>query len=150
MVVKPKDKPKHIPLLHQEITGKILDAYANVFALYRTRPGYSEKNFSEAMLIELGALGLSVATNTRVPRLYKDRVIGWNEIDLLVDDKVGVELKKAERLTAADEAQLMTYLRDRGLAVGLVLKFGGTTPEFKRVFEPRNAPPRARRGEDES
>ncbi len=133
-------RKKHIPLLHEKITGAILDAYAQVYALYRERQGYSEENFRGAMVIELRERGFEVETEVEVQRTYRGQVIGSSRVDLVVAHQVAVELKKCKQLRDSDASQLMTYLRDLQMAVGLVLKFGGTKPEFRRVFEPRFAP----------
>jgi len=54
---------------------------------------------------------------------------------------VVIEVKKTKKLLVDHNGQTLTYLRDSGLAVGLLLNFGGEQPEFKRIFEPGNIQP---------
>ena len=66
---------------------------------------------------------------------YDDEVIGEYYADILVDNKIIVELKAARNLSGENEAQLLNYLKATGIEVGLLLNFGAK-PELKRkVFD---------------
>jgi GxxExxY protein len=93
--------------------------------------GFLEKVYLNAMVIELGRMGLKVETQVKIVVYYDGFVVGEFYADLVVEDKVIVELKAIKQLTNADEAQLLNYLRATPYEVGLVLNFG-PKPEFRR------------------
>ena len=77
---------------------------------------------------------------------FKGYVIGDYFADLLVEDKVIVELKVAEKYNPKDEAQLINELKATGISVGLLINFGKQKVEFKRfayseksAFDPRQS-----------
>jgi GxxExxY protein len=101
--------------LHSELTGKVLAAY---FAVYRElglrRTAYTEGELVQALAVELRRRGLSVRTEVPVVRRYRERRIGEGAVDLVVEEKVAVEVKRVRRLTEEHRAQLEAYLRDGG------------------------------------
>jgi GxxExxY protein len=127
-------------LLYEEITGKIIGAYYKVHNMLITRAGYSQENYIKALVIELRQRGLKIREQHFVHRNYQGRSIGGDFIDLLVNDKVVVEIKKCSRITKAHKAKCKTYLLDSGMAVGLILRFGGEKPEFHRIYVHENDP----------
>ena len=123
-------------LLHEEITGKIIKAF---YTVYNTLGyGFLEKVYENALLIELSKLGLSAKTQFPITVYYDGKVIGNYFADMFVADAVIVELKAAESLNPAHEAQLVNYLKATNAEVGLLLNFG-KKPSYKRkVFSQRN------------
>jgi GxxExxY protein len=75
--------------------------------------------------------GLGVKAQVPVNVIYKDKCVGHYFCDLLVEDKVIVELKATRQLMLEHEAQLLNYLKATKLEVGLLLNFG-VKPEIKR------------------
>lgn len=116
-------------LLHEEITDKILAAFYNVYN--ELGYGFLEKIYENAIVIELTSMGLEVQTQVPVTVRYRGQVVGEHQLDLLVDGKIVIELKAAESIASAHEAQLINYLRATGLKLGLLLNFG-KKPEFRR------------------
>jgi GxxExxY protein len=86
-------------------------------------PGLLESTYESALCIELGDAGLSFKRQVILPVTYKGREIGEYRLDLLVEDTVIVEIKSVERLDPVFDAQLLTYLRVTGKAVGLLINF---------------------------
>ena len=86
------------------------------------------------MQVELIARGLRPETEKEIKVTYKGVVVGEYEADLLVDDKVIVELKVAKEYQTADEAQLLNELKATGIKIGLLINFGRTKVEFKRFI----------------
>jgi len=133
--------------LHSELTGKILAAY---FAVYRElglrRAAYPEGELVQALAVELRRRGLGVRVEVPVARRYRERRIGEGAVDLVVEEKVAVEVKRVRRLTEEHRAQLEAYLLDGGWAVGLLVNFGGEKPQWRRVYVAANDPT-ARRGD---
>ena len=125
--------------LYQSLTSDIIAAYYTVFHTIKQREAYSEANFSEALRLELQQRSHTIRAQVTITRTYQGRRIGRDRVDLLVDDKVALEIKKTRLLKDEHAAQLRAYLVDGGWAVGLLLNFGGAQPELRRL-ENRAAP----------
>ena len=119
--------------LYKALTADIIGAYYAVFYALKQRAAYSEANFCEALTIELQRRGHAVRAQVTVARAYRRQVIGRNRVDLLVDDKVALEIKKTRELREEHAAQLRAYLVDGRWAVGLLFNFGGSQPDFRRL-----------------
>lgn len=89
-----------------------------------------------ALLIELKGMGLKAESQFPITVHYKDNVVGEYIADILVEEKVILELKTVERIEKIHEAQLLNYLRATGIKVGLLVNFRHPKAEIKRmVFE---------------
>lgn len=95
--------------------------------------GFLEKVYQRAMQVELKLRGRSAELEHRIPVHYKGVNVGDYAADLLVEKRVMVELKVAPEYQAADEAQLLNELKATGMKVGLLINFGKTKVEFKRM-----------------
>jgi len=96
-------------------------------------PGFLEKVYENALLIELKNRGLRTERQVPISVSYKDNVVGEYLADLLVEDKVIVELKTVENLDKNHEAQLLNYLKATGLHVGLLVNFKRKKADIKRM-----------------
>ena len=88
-------------------------------------PGLLETVYEVVLAHELNSRGLPVERQVPIPIVYKG--LAFDEAfraDLLVADKVIVELKSVEQLTKAHRKQIQTYLRLTGLKLGYILNFG--------------------------
>jgi GxxExxY protein len=86
-----------------------------------------------ALLIELRSRGLKADSQVPIKVYYKDEVVGEYTADILVEEKVIVELKTVERLENIHEAQLLNYLRATGIQIGILVNFKHTKAEIKRM-----------------
>jgi GxxExxY protein len=86
-------------------------------------PGLLEPMYESAICIEFEEVSLKYARQVRLPAYYKGCLLGEYRVDLIVDDRVLVEVKSVERMNPVFEAQLLTYLRLTGKRVGLLLNF---------------------------
>jgi GxxExxY protein len=119
-----------LELQHEDITDKIFQAFFKV--VYADLGyGFLEKVYENAMVIALRSMGLNVKNQERITVYFQGQVVGEYFADLLVEDKVIVELKAASRLLIEHEAQLLNYLRATPYEVGLILNFG-PKPDFRR------------------
>ena len=118
-------------LLHKSITDSILKVYYEVYN--ELGAGFLEKVYQNAMYFELIAKGHKVEAQKQIKVYFKKQLIGDYFADLLVEDKVIVELKACEILMNAHVAQTMNYLKATEIEVGLLLNFG-EEPEFKRFI----------------
>lgn len=86
-------------------------------------PGLLESTYESALCVEFESAGVSFKRQVPYPVLYKGHSLGEYRVDLIVEDKVIVELKSVERLDPVFEAQVLTYLKVTGKKVGLLFNF---------------------------
>jgi GxxExxY protein len=119
---------------HSDITGQIIRAF---YKVYNTLGyGFLERVYGNSLAIELRQQGLSVIQQAPIKVYYNGQLVGEYYADLLVEDRVIVELKTVEALADEHYAQLLNYLKATKIQVGLLLNFGPTEPEVRRrIFE---------------
>ena len=116
-------------MIHSELTGLIIKAFYKVNNMLGF--GFLEKVYENAMRIELNKAGLKVEQQKNIKVYYADEIIGDYYADLLVNNKIIIELKASESLCHDHELQLINYLKATKIEVGLLLNFGKRA-EFKR------------------
>ena len=102
--------------------------------------GFLEKVYENALILELQKRGLTAEQQLPIKVYYEGQVVGEYFADLLVNSLVILELKAAEQIIKAHEAQLVNYLKATDLEVGLILNFGPKA-EFKRKIFSNNRKP---------
>ena len=116
---------------HKEITEGIIGA---AFEVYNELGyGFLERVYQRALQVELIQRGRNAEIEKRIQVQYKGAVVGDYDADLIVDNRVAVEIKVSPQYDKRDEAQLLNELKARGLKVGVLLNFGRTKVEFKRL-----------------
>ena len=109
-------------MTENEISGKIIGAAIEVHK--HLGPGLLESAYQECLYYELKNAGLQVKKEIPMPIVYKKIELDHGyRIDLLVENKVVVELKTVESLTDVHEAQVLTYLRLGNYKLGLLINF---------------------------
>src|SRR5438046_564314 len=109
-------------ILEEELTGNIIAAAVDVHRHFG--PGLLESAYRRFLCHELALRGLQVQWEIPIPVTYKGVSLDCGfRIDVLVNDKVILELKSVERLLKIHEAQLITYLKLTGKRVGLLINF---------------------------
>jgi len=116
-------------LLHKNITDEIIRCFYEVYNILGY--GFLEKVYESSLYNELLGCGLSCERQKKIEVNYKDKLVGEYYADILVEDKIILELKAAETLCEEHEFQLINYLKATNLEVGLLLNFG-KKPEIKR------------------
>jgi GxxExxY protein len=96
-------------------------------------PGFLEKVYENALLIELKRKRLKAESQAPIKVSYKGNAVGEYVVDILVEGKVIVELKTVEKFEKAHEAQLLNYLKATGIHVGLLVNFKHPKAEVKRM-----------------
>jgi GxxExxY protein len=118
---------------HKALTERIINIFFEVYN--RLGYGFLEKVYENAMMIEFEKAGIQAVAQSPIRVLYDEKVVGEYYTDILVDDKVIVEIKAARVLAPENEAQLLNYLKASNIEVGLLLNFG-PRPQIKRkVFD---------------
>ena len=118
-------------LLHRDITEKVIGAAFEVHD--QLGYGFLERVYERSMQVELIRRGSAAEIEKRVQVRYKEVVVGDYDSDLMVDGCVLVELKVNPQYDRRDEAQLLNVLKATGLKVGLLVNFGRTKVEYKRL-----------------
>jgi GxxExxY protein len=112
----------NMELLYKELTGKIVDCAITVHR--SLGPGLLESAYEECLQYELSTCGLLTLKQVPMPLVYKEKKldIGYR-IDLMVEEKVIVEVKSVDTLIPVHMAQIMTYLKLSGCRIGLLINF---------------------------
>lgn len=94
---------------------------------------YEEKIYQRALYLELQRSGLKFEREKEIVITYGKIIIGKKKLDFIVDNKIIVELKKVDKIDDVHVAQVVSYLKTLNLEIGLVLNFGQSKLEIKRV-----------------
>jgi len=116
-------------LLHHETTDKILKAFYHVYNTLGY--GFLETVYENALAIALRKQGMRVEQQLPICVYFEGELVGEYFADVHADSKVMVEIKAADSIHPAHEAQLLNYLHATSTEVGLLLNFG-PQPEFRR------------------
>lgn len=109
-------------MMEDEISKKIIGAAIEVHK--QLGPGLLESSYEVCLAYELNQQGLEIQTQVALPVVYKDvKLNAGYRIDLLVENKVIVEIKAVEALANIHTAQLLTYLRLKNIRLGLLINF---------------------------
>ncbi len=95
--------------------------------------GFLEKVYESALCVELSQAGIPFQCQKKFEIYYKSENVGNYFADIVVDDKLVVELKALSCLSREHDAQVMNYLKASGLTVGLLLNFGVTRLGIRRI-----------------
>ena len=118
---------------HSEISEKIIGAAYDVHNTLGS--GFLEKVYQNALMIELKLQGLSAEAEKPITVYYRDEVVGNYIADIVVEDKIIVEVKAINSLSEIHEVQLMNYLTATGIEIGLLLNFGKSVEVKRRIKE---------------
>ena len=97
-------------------------------------PGFLEKVYKNAMVVELRKLKLNFETEKLIQVLYDGIVVGEYRTDIIVEGKLILELKATQDLSIANEVQLVNYLTSTQIDDGLLINFGSEKFQFKRKY----------------
>jgi len=117
---------------HIDLTEKIIGCAYKVYN--ELGAGFIEKVYENALMIELKNEGLAAQQQYPVKVYYQEILIGDYVADIVVEDKVIVELKAVSHLTKAHEVQLVNYLKATKLEVGLLINFGDQISIKRKVL----------------
>lgn len=116
------DTESRSKLLHEELTERVIGAAVEVHRALG--PGLLESAYEECLCHEFHLRGISFERQRALPVEYKNIKLDCGyRLDLVVEDKVILEIKCVEHILPVHEAQLLTYLKTTGKRVGLILNF---------------------------
>jgi GxxExxY protein len=117
---------------HQELTKSIIGLYYDVYN--ELGYGFMEKVYHNAMLIELKKRGFEIDNQKKLNVLYKNEIVGEYIPDIIVNNKVILEIKTVEYLLDIHENQLLNYLKATDCEVGILLNFGKDPQFIRKIF----------------
>ena len=118
-------------IIYQDLSYQIMGA---IFEVHKELgPGFLESVYEKASLLELTSRGMKVDVERIFDLTYKGKKVGTHRLDLIVEDKIVVELKTVERFAAHHTAQLLSYLKASGHRLGILVNFSKAKVESRRV-----------------
>jgi GxxExxY protein len=118
---------------HSELTKEIIAAFYEVYR--ELGVGFLETVYENALAGELRRRGIEIEQQAPIRVSFRGSDVGEYFADLLVDDRVIVELKVAQALRPEHEAQLLNYLKATRYEVGLLLNFGPKAQVVRKAFD---------------
>jgi len=120
----------------RELTESIIQA---AFTVHNTLGSdFLEKVYENALAIELGKAGIKAVQQAPLQVMYNGSIVGEYYADLVVENKVILELKAVSHILPAHEVQLVNYLKATGLEIGLLINFAEKRVEVRRKILSRN------------
>lgn len=114
-----------------QLTQQIIKA---VIKIHQTLgPGFLEKIYQNALVLELIQQGLVVESEKDISIYYEGDLIGLHRLDLVIDRRIIVELKTVEELDGIHYAQLRSYLKAAALGTGMLVHFAKDKADYRRV-----------------
>jgi len=119
-------------LIHEDITQKILGICFEVSNELGT--GFLESIYKKSMLIALHQHGLKTDSEAAAKVWFRGSMVGLFYVDVIVEDLVIVEIKAVKALLPEHDAQLLNYLKATNFKVGLIVNFGKSKIEWRRLI----------------
>ena len=102
--------------------------------------GFQEVIYQRCLAIELGRIKLSFGREVEQNILYEGIHVGTRRADFIVEDQVIVELKAVISLENVHLAQAKNYVIAYNFPIGLLINFGSTSLQYKKIFNPKLSP----------
>ncbi|HLO16427.1 MAG TPA: GxxExxY protein [Anaerolineales bacterium] len=123
-------------IIFKELSFAVIEAAMEVHKILE--PGFLEAVYQAALEKELRMRGIPFCPQVDLPVTYKGDLIGAYKADLVIDDKIIIEIKGISRLNASHEAQALHYLTATGLQLAILINFGMSSLEFRCVVKSEN------------
>ena len=121
-------------IYEKELSDKIIGAAIEVHKQFGN--GFLEKVYENAMIVELNLNNINAESQSKIIVKYKNQVVGDYFADIIVENKIILELKVCEKIKEIHKAQLLNYLKATGTKVGYLINFGNPTKlDFKRLVK---------------
>ena len=118
---------------HKELTAKIIEC---AFKVHKNLGfGFLESIYRNALMIELSKAGLQADMEKKIRVHYDGQSIGDFVADVIVENKIILELKCIKQNNPMHEAQLVNYLKATGIEVGLLINFGEQVEIKRKVLD---------------
>jgi GxxExxY protein len=117
-------------MVYEELTEKILKACFEVSN--ELGSGFLESVYEKALLMVLLGMGLKVQSQVPLKVMFRGLAVGEFYPDIIVENKVLLELKAVKALAPEHSAQVINYLKATGMEVGFLINFGNAKLEYRR------------------
>jgi len=118
-------------IIHKELSYKIIELALEVHN--ELGCGFLEKVYENALMILLDREGIPARQQAPADVYFQNKVVGQYFADILVDNKIILELKTVNAISDVHKAQVLNYLRATGIKLGLILNFAKPRFEYKRM-----------------
>ncbi|MFH1199155.1 MAG: GxxExxY protein, partial [Candidatus Omnitrophota bacterium] len=118
--------------IYSELTNKIINLAIKVHAILG--PGFPERFYEKALAYEFNKNKVKCGKEKNMYIKYDNIALGIQRLDLVVEDKVILELKAVSEINESHTAQTVSYLKASGMKIGLILNFAKNKLEIKRVI----------------
>jgi GxxExxY protein len=125
-------------LKYSSITEKVIGCAMRVHSHFGV--GFPEVIYKRSLIIELEKLNLRYNSEAEKDIYYAGTFIGKRRLDLIIEDKILIELKAVAEVDSRCYNQIINYLKIFKLEVGLLLNFGADKLQFKRFVSTKNNP----------
>lgn len=116
---------------YSDLTSQIIGCSMTIHKTLGT--GFQEVIYQRALAMEMDVAGIEYSREFEMPIFYREEQIGTRRVDFLVENVIAVELKAVTQLENVHLAQAINYLEAYNLEVGLLINFGETSLNFKRL-----------------
>ena len=123
------DKNKNI--IYKDLSYKIIELALEVHN--ELGCGFLEKVYENALMVLLDREGIPAKQQAPADVYFHNKVIGQYYADILVDNKIILELKTVEAISDVHKAQVLNYLRATGIKLGLIMNFAKPRFKYKRL-----------------
>ena len=117
-------------MLYEDLTGKILEVCFEVSK--ELGAGFVESVYEKALLITLKQKGLNAISQVALKVKFRGATVGEFYADILVENKILIELKAVNGFANEHFAQIINYLKATEIEVGLIVNFGNSKLEYRR------------------
>lgn len=124
-------------LLYKEISYKLIGVAMEVHR--NLGPGFLEGTYQRAYESELKIQKIPFIAQKRIKILYKNIDLGFQVLDLVIDDKIIIEIKAVLEIIPIHQAQLISYLRATKYELGMLVNFGAKSLQYKRILVSKNS-----------
>jgi len=126
----------NVNILYQDLSYKITGILFEVFK--EIGAGHREKHIQRAVAAAFKLAGLRFCEQVMVVMKFRGKIIGKYFLDFVVENKIVVEIKVGEHFLKKDYEQVKYYLKESGLKLGLLVRFGRHGVKVERVLNPTN------------
>ena len=118
-------------IVHKELSYKIVGCAMEVHS--KLGPGFLEKVYENALMVLFRKEGIAARQQTPIKVNFEGELVGEYYADILVDEKIILELKTTDKIVDIHRAQILHYLRATGIKLGMILNFGSKSFEYERL-----------------
>ena len=120
------------PELSYEIVGLLFEVHNEL------GPGHKEKIYERALCEALDEKKVKYESQVYHPVKFKGKIVGKYFLDILVEDKIVLEIKQGNRFSKKNIDQVLNYLKAGNLKLGIIAQFGTDEVKFKRILNIEN------------